>query len=511
MTTIAEIERSGAELKDQFDRGAITDEQFRTGMVALRFQDASRRWWMLGAQSAKWYMFDGTRWVPGTPPDIPVSLPPAQSEPPPLEVKSVSQGIENAPSQEPAPAVEEYAISTLPSPPKSVQPPPPPESVTTYIRKEHRERLRISPVFIVVGVFALFIFIAALIFSVDNLAPGRPITTLFGGASAAQTAPPATSSGLPANVIAMISAGDQAFAQGQIDIAIAQYQKSAQAAPSNAIPLTRLSRSYAFKGQIQDAINRSRQAVKVAPNDADASGQLCRALTWDGQVDEAIKMCEGAMKTDSKNVNVRAFLSEAYLHAQRTSDAQAQATVALQLAPQSAEAHRAQAWVLTLGGQKDAAVKEWKQTQTLDPNLFYRYYEVAEIQRVFYNSPAEAVPAYQKTLALYPSYLPAIVRLGLAFIDINQPLNAIPHLRRAATLSPNDLQVIAGLGIAYGKTNQCPQGIPYLEQVLKLDPNNSVAQRGIFECKGGQASGPPPALPVLTVPIVPPTAVPGGQ
>ncbi len=510
MTTIAEIERRGAELKDKFDRGAITDEQFRTEMVALRFQDASRRWWMLGAQSAKWYMFDGTRWVPGTPPDIPVSLPSAQPEPPP-QTKSATQSVESAPSQEPAPAIEEYSIRTLPPPPESVQPPPPPESVTTYIRKERRERSRISPVFILVGALAFIVFIAALIFSVDNLAPGRPISRLLGGASAAQLAPPAASSGLPANVLAMISAGDQAFAQGHIDTAIAQYQKSAQAAPSSAIPLTRLSRSYAFKGQIQDAINRSRQAVKVAPNDADASGQLCRALTWDGQVDEAIKTCESAIKTDSKNANARAFLTEAYLHAHRASDAQAQATVALQLAPQSAEAHRAQAWVLTLGGQKDAAVKEWKQTQTLDPNLFYRHYEVAEVQRVFFNSTAEAVPAYQKTLALYNSYLPAIVRLGLAFIDINQPQNAIPHLRRAATLSPNDIQVIAGLGIAYGKTNQCPQGIPYLEQALRLDPNNSAAQRGIFECKGGQASGPPPAPPVLTVPIVPPTVVPGGQ
>ncbi len=287
--------------------------------------------------------------------------------------------------------------------------------------------------------------------------------------------------------------------------------EAAQAAPSSAIPLTRLARVYSFKGQTQDATSRSRQAVKLAPNDAEASAQLCRALTWDGQVDEAIKICESAIKFDSKNVNAHAFLTEAYLHARRTLDAQAQATLAVQLAPQSAEAHRAQAWVLTLGNQKDSAVKEWKQTQTLEPNLFYRYYEVAEVQRVFYNSSADAVPAYQKTLALYSAYLPAIIRLGLAYIDINQPQNAIPHLRRAATLAPNDVQVIAGLGIAYGKTNQCPQGIPYLEQALKLDPNNSVAQRGIFECKGGQASGPVPASPIPTVPIIPPTVVPGGQ
>lgn len=448
MTTIAEIERRGAELRDKFERGAITEEEFRTGMVALRFQDASRRWWMLGAQSSKWYMFDGTRWAPGTPPDIPVTLPSSEPEPPPAQEKNALLITKVAPPSEPAPAVEEYTIRTLPTGPESVQPPPPPESVTTYVRRERRARSRLSPVLIGVGVIALFVFFVALLFSVDNLAPGRPITSILGRASAAQVSPPAISAGLPANVVAMIFVGDQAFAQGQIDAAIAQYQKAAQAAPSSAIPLTRLARVYSFKGQTQDATSRSRQAVKLAPNDAEASAQLCRALTWDGQVDEAIKICESAIKFDSKNVNAHAFLTEAYLHARRTLDAQAQATLAVQLAPQSAEAHRAQAWVLTLGNQKDSAVKEWKQTQTLEPNLFYRYYEVAEVQRVFYNSSADAVPAYQKTLALYSAYLPAIIRLGLAYIDINQPQNAIPHLRRAATLAPNDVQVIAGLGLS---------------------------------------------------------------
>jgi tetratricopeptide (TPR) repeat protein len=510
LATIAEIEKRGAELRDRFDRGAISEEDFRTAMVALRFQDASRRWWMLGAQSSKWYMFDGTRWVPGTPPDIQVELPSPLSGPQTAQTKPASQVVDNTAPEKSTAAIEEYTIRT-PPPPESVQPPGPPESVATRIQPERRKGFRISPIMVTVGALAFLVLIAGLLITVDNLASGRPISSLFGGASTAQLPSTGSSSGLPANVIVMISAGDQAFAQGQIDTAIAQYQKAAQTAPSSAIPLTRLSRSYAFKGQIQDAINRSRQAVKNASTDSDASGQLCRALTWDGQVDEAIKTCEGAIKIDSKNANAHAFLTEAYLHANRVSDAQAQATLALQLAPQSAEAHRAQAWVLTLGRQKDAAVKEWNQTQVLEPNLFYRYFEAAEVQRIYFNSTAAAVPGYQKTLELNNAYLPAIVRLGLAFVDINQPQSAIPPLRRAATLSPNDAQVIAGLGIAYQKTNQCSQGIPYLEQALKLDPNNSMAQRGMVECKGGQAAGPAPAPPVPTVPIVPPTAVPGGQ
>lgn len=513
MTTIAEIERRGAELKEQFDRGAISEDDFRTGMGALRFQDSQSRWWMLGAQSAKWYMFDGTRWIPSAPSDISVSLPLAQPEPTPPQPEFAPPIFEFAP-QNAEPALEEkHPTPISESSPESVNAgapiSAPPESVTTYIRRQRVRRSRASSlIFLGVGALALLLVIAALLFGIDNLMAGRPISSFLGNASAAQVAPPPPSSGLPANAIAFISVGDQAFTQGQIDGAIAQYQRAAQAAPSSAVPLTRLARAYAFKGQIQDAVTRARQAVKIAPNDAEAGAQLCRALTWDSQVAEGIKTCEAAMKADSKNVNAHAFLTEAYLHANRVSDAKAQATVALQLAPQSAEAHRAQAWVLTLSGQKDTAVAEWKQTQSLEPNLFYRHYEVGEVQRLFYNSSADAVPAYQKTLALYNAYLPAVIRLGLAFIDINQPQNAIPHLRRATTLSPNDAQVIAGLGVAYQKMKQCPQAIPYFEQALKLDANNSTAQRGLNECKTGQPSSPPPAPPPLTVPLIPPTVIP---
>ncbi|MBF8283930.1 MAG: acetolactate synthase large subunit, partial [Anaerolineales bacterium] len=49
-------------------KGAIPEDEFRAGMNALRFQDSQNRWWMLGVQSNKWYVFDGARWLPGTPP-----------------------------------------------------------------------------------------------------------------------------------------------------------------------------------------------------------------------------------------------------------------------------------------------------------------------------------------------------------------------------------------------------------------------------------------------------------
>jgi len=519
--TIADLEKRGSALKKDFSQGAINEDEFRAGMNALRFQDSQNRWWMLGAQSNKWYVFDGARWLPGTPPEIPVTLPLAQPQPAaapaptpayvpqyPTPAPPIPQ-TDDAPTQDSAQPITQPAREDM----SRFAPPETPESVTQVVRRRRTRRATL-PVWFYAGLGAIFllIFLAAVLFAVDTFVAGKPITAFLGrtfGTTSNAPLPPPT--GLPANVIAMITAGDQALGLGQTDTAIAQYQKAAQAVPGSSIPMTRLARVYSYRGQLQDAQSRARAAAKIAPQDAETLAQLCRALTWDAQIDEGIKACEAAIKLDSKNVNAHAFLTEAYLHRGRLADAKAQATLALQLGTQYAESHRAQAWVLTLSGQKDQALVEWNQTMTLEPTLFFRYYEAADVTRVFYNDAASAIPNYQRALVLNNSYLPAIINLGIAYLAVNQPQNAIPQLRRATTLAPNNVEVIANLGLAYEKSNQCSQAIPYFEQALKLDANNAIAQRGLNECKAGSPPAPAPAPPALTVPLLAPTAIPSGQ
>lgn len=487
--TIAEMERRCQELKDKLNSGAITDDEFRSGMAELRFQDSQKRWWMIGAQSGKWYVFNGARWLPGEPPEIP-------SE------------VSTLPETSPA-VTDSLASSTSP------------ESVTTVIRRRsipqdlpsRRRRTRRQstgrPFFVGFGVIAVLVLLLVLWLGIDNLVPGKPISAFLGRALGSrpptpQASPAAASANIPSAIAPMIALGDQLVLQSQLDNAIKQYQSASKTDSTSAVPLTRWSRVLAFRGQSQDAISKARQAVKLAPNDAEANAQLSRALAWSGQVDEAITVGENAVKLDAKNANARAFLAEAYLHARRPSDARTQAQTALQLAPQSAEAHRAQAWVLTLSGQKDTAVAEWRQAANLEPNLFFRHYEMAEVERIFFNASADAVSAYQKSLSLYGSYPPAIIGLGMALLDANRAQDAIAQFKRMIAIDPSNDVVFAYLGLAYQKTNQCSQAIPYFEQALKVDANNSVAQRGLYECKSGKSSSAPVSTPP-PVPLVPPT------
>jgi len=57
------------ELKTRFQSGDLSRQQFIDEMKKLRIKDAQGRFWMIGAQTGKWYYFDGRDWVVSDPPE----------------------------------------------------------------------------------------------------------------------------------------------------------------------------------------------------------------------------------------------------------------------------------------------------------------------------------------------------------------------------------------------------------------------------------------------------------
>ena len=507
---VAEMERRFYELKGKLDVGAIGEEEFKAEVERLRFQDAQNRWWMIGAQSGKWYVYDGTRWLPGQPPAEAAPVPPAVE---PIPTIPPTPTIEAAPTEEPPIHAARVPVEEKPAPILMAPRPIPVTPIPEHLRRAPRSfKLPIrGPVLI--GCAALSAIFLVIIFwiAVENLVPGKPISTAFGtliGSKSTATATPTRPANQPSAATngtgQLIAAGDSFVLESLFDPAIAQYQAAAQVAQANPVPLSRWSRALAFRGHIQDALAKAQQATQRVPTDVEAQAQLARALAWSGQVANAVTAGERAVQLDPKNSNAHAYLAEAYLLAKRSADAQTQAQMALQLAPQSAETHRAQAWVLTITGQKEQALAEWRQTIALEPNLFFRHFEFGEVLRVYFNDPMNAASEYQKALALYGAYIPAYNRLGLAYLDANLPQRAIPQFQRAITLDPNNAENYAYLAVAFGKNGQCPQAIPYFEQAIKIDANNAVATKGLGECQSGK---PPsaPASPAPTTPLTPPT------
>jgi hypothetical protein len=57
------------ELKKRFQAGDLSRQQFIDEMKKLRLKDGQGRYWMIGAQTGKWYYFDGRDWIASEPPE----------------------------------------------------------------------------------------------------------------------------------------------------------------------------------------------------------------------------------------------------------------------------------------------------------------------------------------------------------------------------------------------------------------------------------------------------------
>jgi tetratricopeptide (TPR) repeat protein len=590
--TLAQMESRFFELKGKLAVGQLAEDEFKREMENLRFQDHEGKWWMIGAQSGRWYYYDGTRWLLGQPDEPSGNAYPLtprgdeQSSQPgagqrasaarlsdaPLDGRRQTADSDRAsaavkapyyipPPQTLASSVPAASGPTTPSQPTaaavagggsqqtstakapsglaprtqdvlahaptlgerlredvahvhmpSVHVPPmhvpsvhaPPVHVQVHTPAPIR---RYSPYAILFGAIAGGLVLVALMWlAVDNLVPGKPISSFFGsslgiGPSAAATNLSGRSTPIAgANVDDLLSVADDLISKSQVDSALAQYQTASKLAPNNADVYVRWARALALAGRIQEAITTAQRATHLDPNSSEAYAELARALAWSGQNDAAISAGEKAVALDPKNAAAHALLAEAYLRAGKQTEAEREATAAVNDDDSNPDGHRAMGWVALIAGQKDAALTEWQRVVQIAPGVSFFHFEFGQVYGFYLNDPADAVPQLQAAIQLYPPYVPSYIALGGAYLSQNQPGPAILQYQKALTYDPNSNDAYVGLGLAFQKQGRCQQAIPYFQKSLELNPNASAALRGLSDC-GALAKGQP------TPAAVDPTAV----
>jgi hypothetical protein len=57
-------------LRDEFNRKRLSEPDFKKKLKELRLQDQDGKFWTIGAQTGKWYCFDGDDWIESKPPSL---------------------------------------------------------------------------------------------------------------------------------------------------------------------------------------------------------------------------------------------------------------------------------------------------------------------------------------------------------------------------------------------------------------------------------------------------------
>src|SRR5581483_7314037 len=131
--TLAQMQARFFELKGKLAVGQILEEEFKRELERLRFQDTQGRWWMIGAQSGRWYYYDGARWLLGDPPEPPPPalgagepqiIPPATNTPRPAIYTAPSPASMDPPSNAGQTISVPYTYAPAPPPHRTAPPQP---------------------------------------------------------------------------------------------------------------------------------------------------------------------------------------------------------------------------------------------------------------------------------------------------------------------------------------------------------------------------------------------------
>jgi len=148
--------------------------------------------------------------------------------------------------------------------------------------------------------------------------------------------------------------------KGQVDEAMAQFQKALEINPNYADARNNFGFTLVQKGQADKAIAQYQMALELNPNYAGAHCNLGDVLLQKGQVDEAMAQLQKALEINPSYISAHYDLGLALDQVGRIDEAMAQYQKALEIDPRLADAHNNLGFDLVQNGQIDQAMAQFQ-------------------------------------------------------------------------------------------------------------------------------------------------------
>ncbi|WP_296951471.1 XrtA/PEP-CTERM system TPR-repeat protein PrsT [uncultured Massilia sp.] len=275
------------------------------------------------------------------------------------------------------------------------------------------------------------------------------------------------------NYGAMAALGDLAMVQQHTDEATSWYEKASAANPDAVVPALKLGVHYLRIDQPQKALTLARKFQTANPTNADLLELL-------GQAQVATKDTAGALETYSKLANVLPKSAQPQLRLagvrmlqQNNAAAAEDLRRAVELQPDFIPARLAQIELAVRSNRPDEALDTARQIQKLDAKAPVGYAVEGDLL-MMQNKPAQALPAYEKALAISKS--PELMLKTLQAMKVAGKEKEA-QVRAGQWLKEKPDNVAIAMFVAEGSLarKDYKAAIAQLQDVLKRGPNNAVA------------------------------------
>jgi len=242
-------------------------------------------------------------------------------------------------------------------------------------------------------------------------------------------------------------------------------------------------------GSMQKAKQYFQEAIDYDPRYAAAYSGLadCNSgLTWHGfespaeTLPRAYAAARKALEIDPESAEAHASLGLAMSHRWDWTGAEAEFRRALELDPQYANAHHWYGDYLSMKGRHDEAIAEAKRALELDPlNLMVstwvglRYYLARDY--------SHAIEQNRNTAELDPNFAAGHLLLGEEYAQAGFRSEAVDELKRAASLSGGSPLYMAQVGVALGLAGRNREALSVAHELETISRTRYVPPYGLAQ------------------------------
>src|ERR1700727_1720382 len=282
----------------------------------------------------------------------------------------------------------------------------------------------------------------------------------------------------------------------QIHIALTEEQKTRLANPQRTRPEAYEAylkgRYYWNKrtaGGLQKAEHYFQQAIDSDPTYAAAYSGLadCNSgLTWHGfkspadALTKAYSAARKAVELDPQSAEAHASLGLVLSHSWNWTQAEAEFKRALELDPQDANAHHWYGDYLSIRGRHDEAISEARRALELDPlNLMItpwvalRYYQTRDYSR--------AIEQGRSSVELDSNFAAAHLLLGEGYVQAGSRSEGVSELKRAASLSGGSPLYTAQVAVALAAAGRRGEALQIAHELETISRERYVSPYGLAQ------------------------------
>jgi tetratricopeptide (TPR) repeat protein len=225
--------------------------------------------------------------------------------------------------------------------------------------------------------------------------------------------------------------------QGQVDQAIAHFQKSVQIWPQDVLAHNGLGVALVRGGRVDEAISEFGKAAELEPTDASARINLANLLFQKGQLDEAITQYQKVLNLEPNNAYAFGKIGSALLRKGQVDEAVAYFRKSVEIEPHNPETQNRLGDLLLRAGHGDEAIGHYQMVLNIEPGNVDAEANLGNALRLK-GQLDEAIAHYQKALAIQPHNANLQANLGNALLRQGRWAEALAHLRQTVEIEPNN-------------------------------------------------------------------------